>query len=445
MNKTLARDHAVLAFVAEYGIKISQLSTYTVVSNSSGQWGIFDIQSGSMIVPFEYNSIAGSSNYYWLKKDGHQKLVACHAGGIRILSDDFSARDNFGGKYSNLYLVAKNNKPEKGIYCPHEEKLIVPIEFDDVKEVVKSDYSESRVFYVTVANKVGVFSAKTQHCIVPIEYDDVEAVGKSELLYKVTQSGKVGIYSVKTKSLLVPIEFVDVHPHPANKNVWIVQGAEERCLLDHEHNQMNSGNVYGLYSSMRKEIIVPMEFCCPLYYDTRPEDQFSQIGVGKNEYMVMRSFETRTSDRSSSAVNLRGIYSVTKKRLIVPTNYSVVKKHAIGMYTGCLRDGDHNITSCSIYDGNGVLKSTSDFELSVRLSDTFWVMGKKWDEAVLLHLPTWKYHTVPVRGGSIAVLNDNLISGTFGSWYDLKHLIISLAGDAPVILMEADEKSVVAA
>ena len=446
MKKISARDQAIMNLITKYNIRTSGFETYTIVTDRKGKQGIADMERGKLTVPIGYDRIQGSEysgSHFWLVKGKTHTLVRCEDGAVKVLVPASHGSSSFGQKYSSRFRFTITENGKVGVYCLQEDRLVVPVKFETVEDIYDSEYKPNHLFYVTKDGKVGVFCSKLQDYVVPLAYDEVSieerGTGKDrDTFYLVKSEGRYGVYNTKTQSLEVPIQFFDVFLHPQGKDLWIVQGAEERRLLDYENNDPNYGNVFGLYCSRKRSIIVPMEFWVPNYWDTPARQQFSTEEVGKNEYKVIRLSETRRDANGTTGKYCYGVYSVSRRRLMVPTKYNDARRLGVNWYAGYITDEVGNHVSCVYYDDKGVEKLTTKHRWATQLNATYWQMNPEGGKAILFHRPTWTLHQLPADCPSIHIqmLNDTLAVSS--SFLSEKKVFVSLAGDVPVILKKKD-------
>lgn len=244
----IADDNGKLVIPCEYDC-IYKNSPFIIVENN-GKKGAFS-NSGKNILQIEFDDISVNYGQFIVTVADKQSIYSSY--GKRQLLDEYDKinsivkgkfllkKDNKYylynveknevtdlpydkvSRYLNYLLVEKNGK--KGLYSYNEEKIVVPVKYDDIKSYTND------TLIVTLNGKKGLLDIKSSKFFIPLIYKDIKINQKFYLLLLKKQNNKFDLAYTYTENKKTYAAVIDIDADEiSDDSLWHASYKKEKFL-----------------------------------------------------------------------------------------------------------------------------------------------------------------------------------------------------------------------
>ena len=205
----------------------------------------------------------------------------------------------------NLIVVSKDDNFGV-IDISQKGKEVLSIKYEDLEFI-----QNSKEFFMTAENTVGLLDCEGKTIIKPMEYDEISVLDEVTQLYLVKKSGKYGVLNRKG-DIIVHVDYdrIGLKEKELEAFKTNIEGIRNTDLLFEECIVVESDSKYGMFDITGKELLKTT-------YDTLGYTKTSDDSSNEDSVLIIPE-ESGIKGIVVCYEGVYGIYDVNVKKLIIP-------------------------------------------------------------------------------------------------------------------------------
>jgi hypothetical protein len=270
------REKTFVHFENERIAGISQIDSIYVIEKN-GLFGIYNFVTNKYKIKPKYDYIGFDSKKGWYALQGSDSKKLLFISQIEsngsVSTELYNDGDNFESYNPNKNEPLKDWKVLINKEIKEVKSATQPYNSVEIRKNIESNYSVVK----NKNDKYGLVNAYNR-LVLPIEFDEIQSFYKNDSFFKVRLKNVYGVYSLQHHKWVLPLVFKDINLHHAQTFIAQANGKDEAFNLDGirliddvyeslhvlpffpDYISVNKGDAMGIFHIKEQKYIIPTEY-----------------------------------------------------------------------------------------------------------------------------------------------------------------------------------------